>query len=117
MRPGEFAGAHNHASSALRFIMEGAGAYTGQMHELKDADDARRTVAYWAEEGANNFKAYMNITHAELAAGEQPLEHAQQGQQQRGGNADGGIGRHHADQGGSRRHQQQGGCLGTAAGA
>ena len=28
MRPGEFATAHNHASAALRFIMEGAGAYT-----------------------------------------------------------------------------------------
>ena len=28
MRPGEFATAHNHASSALRFIMEGAGGYT-----------------------------------------------------------------------------------------
>ncbi|MGB9106560.1 MAG: amidohydrolase family protein, partial [Terriglobales bacterium] len=48
--------------------LEGAGAYTGQMHELKDADDARRTVAYWAEEGANNFKAYMHITRAELSA-------------------------------------------------
>jgi imidazolonepropionase-like amidohydrolase len=48
--------------------LEGAGAYTGQMHELKDADDARRTVAYWAEEGATNFKAYMHITRAELSA-------------------------------------------------
>jgi gentisate 1,2-dioxygenase len=28
MRPGEFATAHNHASSALRFVIEGAGAYT-----------------------------------------------------------------------------------------
>ncbi len=28
MRPGEFANAHNHASAALRFIMEGSGAYT-----------------------------------------------------------------------------------------
>ena len=28
MRPGEFATAHNHASAALRFIMEGKGAYT-----------------------------------------------------------------------------------------
>lgn len=28
MRPGERAGAHKHAASALRFIMEGAGAYT-----------------------------------------------------------------------------------------
>ncbi|MGZ4822773.1 MAG: amidohydrolase family protein [Terriglobales bacterium] len=48
--------------------LEGAGAYTGQMHELMDADDARRTVAYWADEGANNFKAYMHITRAELSA-------------------------------------------------
>jgi imidazolonepropionase-like amidohydrolase len=48
--------------------LEGAGAYTVQMHELKDADDARRTVAYWAEEGADNFKAYMHITRAELSA-------------------------------------------------
>jgi gentisate 1,2-dioxygenase len=28
MRPGEFATAHNHASAALRFIVEGKGAYT-----------------------------------------------------------------------------------------
>ncbi len=48
--------------------LEGAGAYTGQMHELKDADDARRTVAYWAEEGVHNYKAYMHITRAELSA-------------------------------------------------
>ena len=48
--------------------LEGAGAYTVQMHELKDADDARRTVAYWADEGVNNYKAYMNITRAELSA-------------------------------------------------
>jgi imidazolonepropionase-like amidohydrolase len=48
--------------------LEGAGAYTAQMHELKDADDARRTVAYWAEEGAHDFKAYMHITRAELSA-------------------------------------------------
>ncbi len=48
--------------------LEGAGAYTPQMHELKDADDARRTVIYWAEEGVDNYKAYMNITRAELSA-------------------------------------------------
>ncbi len=48
--------------------LEGTGAYTVQMHELKDADDSRRTVAYWADEGANNFKAYMNISRAELTA-------------------------------------------------
>lgn len=48
--------------------LEGAGAYTPQMYELKDADDARRTVVYWAEEGVDNYKAYMNITRAELSA-------------------------------------------------
>jgi enamidase len=40
----------------------------GQMHALKDAEDARRIVSFWADEGATSFKAYMNITRAELAA-------------------------------------------------
>ena len=48
--------------------LEGAGAYTPQMHELTGPDDARRTVGYWADEGVTSFKAYMHITHAELAA-------------------------------------------------
>lgn len=48
--------------------LEGKGAYTVQMHELTGPDDATRTVAYWAEEGVSNFKAYMNITRAELSA-------------------------------------------------
>jgi imidazolonepropionase-like amidohydrolase len=39
-----------------------------QMHPLKDADDARRQVAYWAEMGATSFKAYMQITRAQLGA-------------------------------------------------
>jgi enamidase len=39
-----------------------------QMHSLKDADDARRQVAYWADEGATSFKAYMQISRAELGA-------------------------------------------------
>ena len=48
--------------------LEGRGAFTPVMHELKDAEDARRTVAYWADEGATSFKAYMNITRDELRA-------------------------------------------------
>lgn len=48
--------------------LEGPGAFTLQMHELKDAEDARRTVDYWADEGVTSFKAYMTITRAELAA-------------------------------------------------
>jgi len=48
--------------------LEGVGSFTPQMHELKDADDARRTVDYWIAEGAKSFKAYMHITPDELAA-------------------------------------------------
>ena len=39
-----------------------------QMHALVDAEDARRQVAYWADQGATSFKAYMNITRDELKA-------------------------------------------------
>jgi enamidase len=39
-----------------------------QMHGLKDADDARKQVAYWADMGATSLKAYMNITRAQLGA-------------------------------------------------
>jgi enamidase len=39
-----------------------------QMHALKDADDARKQVGYWADMGATSFKAYMQITRDELRA-------------------------------------------------
>src|SRR5690349_21521237 len=48
--------------------LEGRGAFTPVMHELTGADDARRMVNFWADEGATSFKAYMNITRAELRA-------------------------------------------------
>lgn len=48
--------------------LEGEGSFTLQMHQLKDAEDARRTVEYWVAQGATSFKAYMNITPEELAA-------------------------------------------------
>src|SRR5437899_670748 len=48
--------------------LEGAGSPFIQMHQLKDAEDARRTVAFWADQGVTSFKAYMNITRAELKA-------------------------------------------------
>ncbi|MFL5296855.1 MAG: amidohydrolase family protein [Phenylobacterium sp.] len=48
--------------------LEGAGSPFIQMHQLKDAEDARRTVAFWADQGATSFKAYMNITRPELKA-------------------------------------------------
>lgn len=48
--------------------LEGEGLPLLQVHGLKDPDDARRTVAYWAEEGARSFKAYNFVTRAELKA-------------------------------------------------
>ena len=38
------------------------------MYRLKDADDARQLVNYWADRGATSFKAYTNITREELKA-------------------------------------------------
>src|SRR5215468_1250648 len=48
--------------------LEGRGSFTPVMHELTGEDDARRMVNFWADEGATSFKAYMNITRAELRA-------------------------------------------------
>ncbi len=48
--------------------LEGANSPFIQMHQLKDAADARATVDFWAAQGATSFKAYMNITRAELKA-------------------------------------------------
>src|SRR5213075_1245836 len=48
--------------------LEGSGAFFIQNHQITSPEDARREVAYWAEQGVNSFKAYMNITRAELKA-------------------------------------------------
>lgn len=46
--------------------LEGKGTFALQMHQLADADDAGRTVDYWAAEGATSFKAYNYLTSDEL---------------------------------------------------
>lgn len=48
--------------------LQGPGLGIEQMYELKNAADARRMVNFWADAGATSFKAYMNITRAELKA-------------------------------------------------
>jgi imidazolonepropionase-like amidohydrolase len=48
--------------------LEGAESYFLQMPHLASPDDARQTVEYWADRGVTSFKAYMNITRAELKA-------------------------------------------------
>jgi enamidase len=39
-----------------------------QMTTLRDADQARRHIAYWADEGATSVKAYMQVSRAVLGA-------------------------------------------------
>jgi len=48
--------------------LEGADSRFIQMHPLRDPEDAKETVAFWAKQGVTSFKAYMNITRAELKA-------------------------------------------------
>ena len=48
--------------------LEGTGSPFMQMHQLRDAEDARATVDFWARQGVTSFKAYMYITRAELKA-------------------------------------------------
>jgi imidazolonepropionase-like amidohydrolase len=62
---GKIAGPKMHTTGPY---LEGLGSFAPQLHELKDAADARDTVEYWIGEGATSFKAYMHITRAELAA-------------------------------------------------
>lgn len=48
--------------------LEGKGAFTPVMRELTGVEDARKMVNFWADQGATSFKAYMNISRAELKA-------------------------------------------------
>ena len=48
--------------------LDGPGNPNLQVHELSGPDEARQTVAYWADRGVTSFKAYARITRAELAA-------------------------------------------------
>ena len=48
--------------------LEGPNSSFIQMHQLRDADDATRTVNFWADQGVTSFKAYMNITRDQLKA-------------------------------------------------
>lgn len=46
--------------------LEGKGAFTPVMHQAENADDIRKMVNFWADQGATSFKAYMNVTRDEL---------------------------------------------------
>ena len=61
---GEIVGPRMHITGPY---ISGAGAAT-YMTQVSSPEDARRVVAYWAEEGATWFKAYTRISRAELGA-------------------------------------------------
>lgn len=48
--------------------LEGAPTHFAQMHELTGPEDAVRLVDYWASQGMTSYKAYMDISRAELGA-------------------------------------------------
>lgn len=48
--------------------LEGSGSFTPVMHTLTGVEDTRKTVNFWADQGATSFKAYMNISRDELRA-------------------------------------------------
>jgi hypothetical protein len=54
------------AIDATAPYLEGSPTLFAQMHELTGPDDAKRMVDYWSAEGMTSFKAYMNISRAEL---------------------------------------------------
>jgi imidazolonepropionase-like amidohydrolase len=65
VREGRVPGPKMHVTSPF---FEGAGSFTLQMSELSGPDEARKLVAFWADQGIDDFKAYINITRAELGA-------------------------------------------------
>src|SRR3984893_18617084 len=63
---GAFPGPHLDVTGPYR---EGAASNASlQMHQLTGPEDARQTVAYWADRGVTSFKAYKHITRDELGA-------------------------------------------------
>src|SRR5439155_25021551 len=46
----------------------GEGSFAGQRLAIRDPEDARRPVEFWADQGVTSFKAYNFITRAELRA-------------------------------------------------
>ena len=62
---GKLAGPKIHITAPY---FEGHGSFALQMHQLKDAEDARQMAEFWIAQGATSFKAYMNITPDELSA-------------------------------------------------
>jgi imidazolonepropionase-like amidohydrolase len=66
IRKGELPGPEIHVTGP--YLQGQPGQHPAAMHPLKDPEDARRMVKYWAQEGVTWFKAYTTLTRAELGA-------------------------------------------------
>lgn len=62
---GDYPGPHMDVTGPY---LEGGNSPFIQMHQLNGPEDAKDLVNYWADRGVTSFKAYMNITRAELKA-------------------------------------------------
>jgi len=62
---GQLVGPHLDVTSPY---LEGPGALFIQNHQITSPADAQKEVAFWADMGVNDFKAYMHLTRAELGA-------------------------------------------------
>ena len=62
---GRLAGPHMDVTGPY---LEGEGSPFIQMHQIATPAEARGMVNYWADRGVTSFKAYMNITRANLKA-------------------------------------------------
>jgi enamidase len=65
IRSGELAGP---AIDATAPYLNGPNTFL-QMHTVKTADEAKRHIAYWADQGSTSVKAYMQISREALKAG------------------------------------------------
>jgi cytosine/adenosine deaminase-related metal-dependent hydrolase len=65
IKAGEFAGP---AIDATAPYLNGPNAFL-QMQTVRTAEEARRHVAYWADQGATSVKAYMQVSRDALKAG------------------------------------------------
>jgi imidazolonepropionase-like amidohydrolase len=62
---GELPGPHMDVTGPY---LEGGNSPFIQMHPIRNPDDAKETVAFWAKQGVTSFKAYVDLTRAELKA-------------------------------------------------
>ncbi len=62
---GETPGPKIHATGPY---LEGKGSWVLQAHKLTGPDDATKTVNFWMDQGADNFKGYNFLTRDELSA-------------------------------------------------